>query len=64
MQLLYINELEKKKALDDFYLKQRRGIKALPNDETLTEVQIKAVMDKVLLTAQFSQQPVKQKNRK
>ena len=54
MQLLYINELEKKKKLDDFFEKQRRGIKALPNSkEVLTEEQIKIVMDKVKLHSQY-----------
>lgn len=48
MQLLYINELEKKKPLDDFHVKQRIGIKALPNDEILNKEQIERVMQKVV----------------
>ena len=48
MQLLYINELEKVKKLDDFYIKQRRGLIVTHHgDDELTEEDVKEVMKRV-----------------
>lgn len=48
MQLLYINELEKIKKLDDFHIKQRRGLQVTHHwDEELTPDDVKEVMKRV-----------------
>ena len=54
MQLLYINELEKRTKLDEHYVKQRRGLLVTHHwDEELTEEQVNQVMDRIKKETQF-----------
>ena len=54
MQLLYINELEKRTKLDEHYKKQRRGLLVTHHwDEELTEAQVNQVMDRIKKETQF-----------